>query len=285
MPKISCIMTVYNTAKYLEECIDSILNQTYNDFEFIISDDGSTDWSKDIIKKYSEKDSRIIFIDNFKNRWIVDNLNDCLIKASWEYIAIMESDDISMPERFEIQIKFLNENENINLVWTWANIINENWDFLYKWESSTNLDYINKNIFKSIQFITPWILFKKNIINKIWYFKNWNVWDYDFYLETILNWFKWNNINKILISKRELKNWTLNKNYIKTIFKQLIIGFNKIIKYDKYNFNYYNQLLSKIILNLKSFIIIKIIIIFKYIWIYDMFSKIWKKYILKIIKK
>jgi len=71
-------MPVYNTEKYLEECIESILNQTFADFEFIISDDGSTDKSKEIIKKYAEKDSRIVFLNNPKNRGICANLNDCI---------------------------------------------------------------------------------------------------------------------------------------------------------------------------------------------------------------
>jgi len=89
MPKISCIMPVYNTAEYLDEAIQSILHQSFSDFEFIISDDGSNDWSKEIIKKYTSQDSRIIFLDNPKNRGICANLNDMVQIAKWEYIAIM----------------------------------------------------------------------------------------------------------------------------------------------------------------------------------------------------
>ena len=100
-PSISVIMPVYNTAKYLNEAIDSILNQTYKDFEFIIIDDCSTDGSLDIIKTYS--DDRIILIENETNKGYVYGLNYALSFAKGKYIARMDSDDISLPNRFKRQ--------------------------------------------------------------------------------------------------------------------------------------------------------------------------------------
>ena len=105
MPKISVVMPVYNGEKYLKEAIDSILNQTFTDFEFIIIDDGSTDKTEQIIKSYDDK--RILYIKNEKNLGVAESLNKGLDMAQGEYIARMDADDISMPKRFEKQIDFM----------------------------------------------------------------------------------------------------------------------------------------------------------------------------------
>ena len=111
MPKISVIMPVYNSEKYLREAIDSILDQTYGDFEFIIIDDGSTDSSPDIVRSYD--DPRIRFYVNEKNMGVAGTLNRGLDLATGEYIARMDSDDISLPERFEKQVAFMNAHTEV----------------------------------------------------------------------------------------------------------------------------------------------------------------------------
>lgn len=231
MPKITCIMPVYNTAKYLEECIESILNQTFTDFEFIISDDWSTDWSKDIIKKYAEKDNRIIFLDNHKNRWIVANLNDCLDNSSWEYIAIMESDDISMPERFEIQVKFLDENKNIDLVWWFAYTIDWNWNLIWSIKKPCNSNDIYKDLIKYSTFINPSVMFRNIILSKVWIFvEKYNlIQDYDFFCRIIYSWFFWANVSNYLIKYRIHQSASSKKN--KIISKMLIKYKKNIIKF------------------------------------------------------
>lgn len=108
VPLISVIMPVYNTAKYLSQAIDSILNQNFIDFEFIIIDDCSTDGSLDIIKNYS--DERIILIENEINKGYVYGLNYALSFAKGKYIARMDSDDISLPHRFKRQFHLLENN-------------------------------------------------------------------------------------------------------------------------------------------------------------------------------
>ena len=111
MPKISVVMPVYNGEKYLSEAIDSILNQTFTDFEFIIINDCSTDGTEGIIKSYN--DSRIVYIKNGKNMGVANSLNKGLDMATGEYIARMDADDISMPQRFEKQVKFKDKHLNI----------------------------------------------------------------------------------------------------------------------------------------------------------------------------
>lgn len=115
-PKISVIMPAYNAEKYIKEAIDSILSQTFGDFEFIIIDDGSTDNTCAIIESYS--DSRIRFFRNEKNMGVAATLNRGLDLARGEYIARMDSDDISMPKRFEEQVRFMDEHEDFVAIGT-----------------------------------------------------------------------------------------------------------------------------------------------------------------------
>ena len=105
-PLVSVVMPVYNAQKYLNKAIDSILAQTYKDFEFIIINDGSTDNSLQIIKKYQKKDKRII-VKNKKNKGIVAALNDGIKLSRGKYLARMDADDISLPSRFEVQVNFM----------------------------------------------------------------------------------------------------------------------------------------------------------------------------------
>lgn len=112
-PKITVLMPVYNCELYVKEAIDSIINQTFTDFEFLIIDDASTDKTVSIIKEY--KDSRIQLIEKEGNKGISDSLNYGLKVAKGEYIARMDGDDISLPERFEKQIAFLDTNIDVVL--------------------------------------------------------------------------------------------------------------------------------------------------------------------------
>lgn len=105
MPKISVVMPAYNAEKYIGKSIDSILNQTYGDFEFIIINDGSKDSTKEIILSYS--DNRIVYLENEINSGIVVTLNKGLEYATGEYIARMDADDIAVAERLEKQIEFM----------------------------------------------------------------------------------------------------------------------------------------------------------------------------------
>ena len=104
-------MPAYNAEKYLREAIDSILTQTFTDFEFIIINDGSTDATEQIIKSYS--DPRIVYLKNDMNSGICVTLNKGLDAAQGKYIARMDSDDISFPERLAVQVAFMDAHPEI----------------------------------------------------------------------------------------------------------------------------------------------------------------------------
>lgn len=110
-------MSVYNGQNYLDDAIQSILTQTYKDFEFIIINDGSTDKSLEIIKKYQMFDERIILISR-ENKGLIASLNEGIEHSRGKYIARMDADDISLPTRFEEQIKFMEKNEHIGVCGT-----------------------------------------------------------------------------------------------------------------------------------------------------------------------
>jgi glycosyltransferase involved in cell wall biosynthesis len=110
-------MGVYNGERYLHEAVTSILNQTYKDFEFIIIDDASTDSTNSILSSFN--DARIKVIKNQTNLGLTKSLNKGLAQASGKYIARMDADDISDVTRFEKQVEFLDQNENIAMCGTW----------------------------------------------------------------------------------------------------------------------------------------------------------------------
>jgi glycosyltransferase involved in cell wall biosynthesis len=122
-PLVSVILPVFNAGRLLSEAIESILNQTLQDIEIIIINDGSTDGSLGIIKKFAEKDKRIIVISH-RNKGLVPVLNEALEMARGEFIARQDADDISLPFRLEKQITFLQKNPKVGLVGTNMAVIN-----------------------------------------------------------------------------------------------------------------------------------------------------------------
>jgi glycosyltransferase involved in cell wall biosynthesis len=123
--KISIIMPVYNSGDYLAKALDSIINQTYKNWKLICVDDGSTDNSNEILRNYSKSDDRIKVVTFKKNKGLTFALNKALTLADGNYIARMDSDDISLPERLEKQVKFLDQHPNVIAVGTQCELIDE----------------------------------------------------------------------------------------------------------------------------------------------------------------
>lgn len=127
---ISVVMPVYNAEKYLKESIESILNQTFTNYEFIIINDGSADSSEEII--LSHKDPRIKYLKNTKNMRLSRTLNKAIQLAQGRYIARMDADDISLPNILKEQYNFMEKNKEIGVCGTWAKTIGiekANWKY------------------------------------------------------------------------------------------------------------------------------------------------------------
>ena len=164
--KISVILPVYNSQEFLSQSINSILNQTYKNFELIIIDDGSTDKSKEICEYFSKKDNRIIFIDK-DHEGLTKSLNKALKIAKGKYIARQDADDVSLPERFEKQINWFLKNERRVLCGTNCKILNDN--NFYK--NNKSLKFTNSGIKKKLKysncFVHSTAMFLRNSSQKI----------------------------------------------------------------------------------------------------------------------
>lgn len=161
-PVISVIMSVYNGEKFLVDAIESILNQTFRNFEFIIVNDGSTDTSLTIIEKYAKRDCRIRLISR-ENKGLTVSLNEGIASARGEWIARMDADDISLPDRFKKQIAWLEKTGadicggGIKLIGTWSNRVRQSY------ESSNAIAL--KLLFGS-SFAHPTVIFRSSIARK-----------------------------------------------------------------------------------------------------------------------
>jgi glycosyltransferase involved in cell wall biosynthesis len=112
-PKVSAVMCYFNREKYIAETIESVLNQTYKDFEFIIINDGSTDKSKEIVESYARKDDRMILIDNSQNLGISKSRNIGIQASKGKYIWTIDSDDICFPVLLEKEVAAMEADDNI----------------------------------------------------------------------------------------------------------------------------------------------------------------------------
>jgi glycosyltransferase involved in cell wall biosynthesis len=140
---ISVVMSVYNGEKYLREAIDSVLQQSYRDFEFIIVNDGSTDNSAAIINSY--RDNRIKVVEQ-KNSGLAAALNVGINISRGKYIARMDADDICLPPRFERQLEFLERNPDHVLVGANAEVIDQDGILIYNSDYPCNWDEIKATL-------------------------------------------------------------------------------------------------------------------------------------------
>lgn len=131
-PLVSVIIPCYNASKYVEKAVRSIMEQTYNNLEILVANDCSTDNTLEILEKLSSEDSRIKIINNEQNLKIVKTLNKLISIASGKYIARMDADDISLPDRIEKQVLFLEENYEYALCGTNTWHINESGSIIGK---------------------------------------------------------------------------------------------------------------------------------------------------------
>lgn len=212
MPRISIVMPVFNSAEYLEESIISILNQTYTDWEFlIINEFGSNDGSKEIVEKYAKIDKRIILIQNKTRLGIAESMNVGLNIAKGEYIARMDADDISMPERFETQLKYLDENQDVVMCGVKVQIFGSN---PFEWKLECDKEKLSTNILFYSPSVHPTVMVRKSFLDKynIKYNKEYRASeDYDLFSK-ICEKGKVANVNQILFKYRIMENNATFKN-------------------------------------------------------------------------
>ncbi len=162
-PKITVLLSVFNDEKYIKQSINSILSQTFTDFELLIIDDCSTDNTTDILKVY--KDPRIKIIINNKNIGITKSLNKGLKIARGEYIARHDSDDISYPDRLKKQFNFLERNKSYVMVGSHTNVIDESSNHIEYWNDERTSEEIFYTLSYTNILTSSSIMFCKKILD------------------------------------------------------------------------------------------------------------------------
>lgn len=135
-PRVSVVMSVYNGEQYLNEAVESILNQSFSDFEFVIVDDGSTDSSLRILKSFAARDARIYLLERAENRGLTICLNEGIRVASGDYIARMDADDVSLPQRLQEQVAFMDAHPDVGICGSWAELIGTHAGQVWKYPAS-----------------------------------------------------------------------------------------------------------------------------------------------------
>ncbi len=159
---VSVLMPVYNAADYVKEAIESILAQDYTHFELIIIDDGSTDNTAQIVGHYKKSDPRITFLHHSKNRGLVTILNEGLNIANGDYIARMDADDISLPNRLSRQVAFMEENPEIGVSSAWLKTFGKKNGIV--WKNPTDDREIRAKSFCSNPIWHPLAIMRKSVV-------------------------------------------------------------------------------------------------------------------------
>ncbi len=244
-PLISVILPNFNGMPYLKLAVDSIISQTYTNFEFIIIDDGSNDNSLEYLNRLKEK--RIKLINNKTNLGIAKTLNKAIELSRGKYIVRMDSDDIAYPNRLEIQLQFILSNQEISLCGTWAGKINK------KGQRVGVIKYpISHKIIKKVlpyynPVIHPSWMVKKEVYEKLHGYKNGynGAEDYEFLLRA-KNQFRIANVPKILLKYRT-SSQSQSRVRIKTIDKLDLKLKMKILKNEGFDFFLVLAIVKKII--------------------------------------
>ena len=198
-PLISVLLPVYNGEKYLAEAIDSILSQTFTDFELIMIDDGSTDGSLQILRKYEQRDFRIQIIAR-ENRGLVTTLNDSLDLACGTWVARMDQDDIALPHRFERQLEWL-ESTDADICGSWVRRFGTSDKRVVKLRQSD--EAIKMEMLFCSPFAHPTVMMRTALLKLLRYDKAWEkAEDYDLWERAAEARWKMANVPEVLLLYR-----------------------------------------------------------------------------------
>jgi glycosyltransferase EpsE len=238
IPKISVIMGLYNCEKTLQESIDSLLNQTFQDFELIMCDDGSIDKTYKIAETYKEIYNNIILLKNDKNKGLNYTLNYCLKYARGEYIARQDADDFSLNNRFEEEIKYLESHTNVAFIGCQMIQFDKNGDF----KIAKAIEYPQKKHFAyGNPFYHPTCIIRKSIMSEAngyseeKYFKRGQ--DYNLWFKIYARGYVGYNIQKPLYKYRDDSDAYKRRNFKSRLYEvyNCFIGFHML----KLPFYYY----------------------------------------------
>ena len=204
VPAVSVILPAYNCEKFIGKAIQSVLQQTFTDFELIIINDGSTDNTESVIHEVN--DQRIVYLKNSNNQGLVYTLNKALTHANGKYMARMDADDICLRERLTKQKTFLDQNEDIAVVASTIEFINEQEEKTGIWEldrQTITPAQIRRAILKQNCIAHPTVMMRSEIIKQLKY-KGYqkNIEDYDLWLRLLNRGYKIAKLDETLLLYR-----------------------------------------------------------------------------------
>jgi len=213
-PEVSVVIAVYNGAKYISETLDSILNQTYTNWECIVVDDGSTDATCELVEKYIKKDNRfkIIKTSGGNGPYIAANIG--IKEAQGEYIARSDADDISLPQRIQLQYSLLLKNKKINLCGTLHYALFENGKTTFK-SYDTDPFFLKWQLLFQNRLVHSTMMMRKKWIESIGYYpekplaQDWHIW------------LQASNSDSLYIINRPLVKWRIHSSSITKMSNKL----------------------------------------------------------------
>ncbi|HET9747044.1 MAG TPA: glycosyltransferase [Chitinophagaceae bacterium] len=208
IPAVSVILPAFNCGKYIGRAIESVLRQTFPDFELIIVNDGSTDNTEQVIQSYS--DQRVIYVKNPRNQGLIHSLNRAIELSHSKYIARMDGDDICLPARLAKQKLFLDQNQDIAVVASRIEFINELEEKTGDWKldkQTITPEQIKRTILKENCIAHPTVMMRAEIIKELKYkpYQK-NIEDYDLWLRILSRGHKIAKIDEPLLLYRVHKN-------------------------------------------------------------------------------
>ena len=233
-PKISVVMSAYNSEQFLSQTVQAILDQSFEDFEFIIIDDASTDSTWGILNQFSQADPRLRLFRNEKNigpEGFIKNLNYGCSLAKGKYIARIDHDDISREDRFQLQFDFLENNPDIFIAGSALKKIDETGNNLGMMQPPADNEKIREIMPKKISLYHPVIMFRNEFYNKFYREKIRYCEDYDFYLRIMTDNLKMANLADCLLEYRILEK-SMSRKQDKVI-KNLFINKAKEFYYER----------------------------------------------------
>lgn len=193
-PRVSVLLPVYNDARYLRASIDSILAQTFSDFELIVVDDGSVDETPHIISKYLDR--RVRVIRNECNLGLAPSLNRAIAASRGEYLGRQDADDISLPQRFARQVRFLDSHPLVGVVGSRAVAIDEEGGRLHLMETSCSDIEIKWDLLFFCPFVHSSVMIRRSVLKQIGSYTE----DPEIFRAFVEDYDLWSRINQVALS-------------------------------------------------------------------------------------
>lgn len=213
-PLVTVLMGVWNSSRYLDEAIRSIVDQTFEDFTFLIIDDGSSDGSAEIIERWAKWDHRIVPIHHDENRGLTECLATGVEHARTPLVARMDADDVSLPERLEVQVRFLEEHQDIDVLGSWAYEVGERGEVLGERRYPTSHEELVRLLWTN-PIIHPTVMFRRDSVRNVGSYARsvQKRQDYDLWFRCVAGGLRLANVPRSLLKYRYTEDYYYRNNW------------------------------------------------------------------------